>query len=297
MTIEIDWSTAPEAIVAAIADRAELLETPCGDGVMVWRRWSGPTASAPTLVLYHGGFGSWTHWLKAIPPLTARFHVIAADLPGLGGSATITPPQTLESISAIVNRGLDQILTPSGRCHLAGFSFGGLIAALSAAHQGARCLSFTAVGAAGFGGLHHVVEGLKIPHAGQSEEEIDAIHVKNLRLLMLADAARIDPLALYLHRGNIERGRIRSRRISLSGALVETLPRIAAPIGGIWGALDATGGGAAAIAERRRIFHSHQPDCPFTVIGDAGHWIMYERPERFVEALLHHIDTYDRPNR
>ncbi len=289
MTFEIDWNAAPQHIVAEIAGRAEQLATPCGDGAMVWHRWPGPSPSAPIVVLYHGGFGSWTHWLKAIPLLNKRFEVITADLPGLGDSANIAPPHTAESISTIVNHGLDRVLSPSGRCHLIGFSFGGIIAALSAVHLGERCLGFTAVGAAGFGSLHHIVEGLKMPRGDLSDAEIDAIHTENLHLLMLADTASIDPLALHLHRGNIERGRVRSRRISLSGALLETLPRITAPISGIWGALDATGGGAAAIAERRRIFQGHQPNCRFTVIVDAGHWIMYERPEPFVEAVFRNI--------
>lgn len=297
MNFEIDWNAAPQHIVAEIAGRADRLATPCGDGVMVWHRWPGPTRSAPTIVLYHGGFGSWTHWLKAVPLLSTRFAIVAADLPGLGDSADVAPPHTAQGISDIVNQGLDQILSPTGRCHLAGFSFGGIIAALSAAHLGERCLGFTAIGAAGFGELHHIVDGIKIPPGDLSEAEIDAVHAKNLSLLMLADAKRADPLALYLHRRNVERGRVRSRRISRSAALVETLPRITAPIGGLWGALDATGGGAAAIAERRRIFRRHQPGCRFTVIADAGHWIMYERPERFVRALFRHIDANDRPNR
>ena len=41
------------SFVAGVAAKAERLETPCGDGVMVWRVWG----SGPPLVLLHGGYG------------------------------------------------------------------------------------------------------------------------------------------------------------------------------------------------------------------------------------------------
>ena len=65
---------------------------------------------------------------------------------------------------------------------------------------------------------------------------LDIIHKKNLSLLMLSDEQKIDDLAIYVHRKNIERGRFRSRKISLSSKFVENLPKIRAQIGGIWGA-------------------------------------------------------------
>ena len=45
------------AFVDGIAAEAQRLETPCGDGSMVWRVWG----SGPPLVLLHGGYGSWMH--------------------------------------------------------------------------------------------------------------------------------------------------------------------------------------------------------------------------------------------
>src|SRR6202012_2762510 len=73
----------PAAVVTAIDSRAERLSTPCGDGSMVWRRWG----NGPALVLLHGGYGSWTHWLRNVENLASRYSVLACDLPGLGESA------------------------------------------------------------------------------------------------------------------------------------------------------------------------------------------------------------------
>ena len=63
-------------------------ETPCGAGTMVWHVWGESRPGLPPVVLFHGGSGSWTHWLRNIQPLVAAGRqVIAPDLPGFGESA------------------------------------------------------------------------------------------------------------------------------------------------------------------------------------------------------------------
>ena len=66
--------------VHGIAAEAERIDTPCGDGTMAWRCWG----SGPPLVLLHGGYGSWMHWIRNVLPLSRQFTVIAPDMPGLG---------------------------------------------------------------------------------------------------------------------------------------------------------------------------------------------------------------------
>ena len=61
-------SEATVALVEGIAAEADRIETPCGDGMMVWRRWG----SGPPLVLLHGGYGSWMHWVRNVLPLARR---------------------------------------------------------------------------------------------------------------------------------------------------------------------------------------------------------------------------------
>ena len=88
--------------------------TPCGDGDMVWRRWGDPDASRPPLVLLHGGFGAWNHWVRNIPVLARDRLVIVADLPGCGDSALPTEPYDAASVAAIVADGLGAVL-PEGK--------------------------------------------------------------------------------------------------------------------------------------------------------------------------------------
>lgn len=271
-------SEATVTFVEGIAAEAQRVETPCGDGTMVWRRWG----SGPPLVLLHGGYGSWTHWVRNVLPLSRQFRVIAPDLPGLGDSATPPEPWSAAGLAAIIAQGLDIVVPHGERVHLAGFSFGGVIGGNVAAQLGDQVVGFTVVGSNGLG-LERSPTPLRrvAPDADQAEEF--ATHRYNLNQLMIADPDKIDELALYLQKTNHARARMRSRRFSRSGALVEALPRITARLDGIWGERDATA--VPHLDERARILRSFQPKARFAVVPGAGHWVPYEAAERF-NALI-----------
>jgi len=271
-------SEATVALVEGIAAEAERIETPCGDGAMVWRAWG----SGPPLVLLHGGYGSWTHWIRNVMPLSRRFRVIAPDLPGLGESATPPEPWSAQGLAAIIAEGLGIVVPRGERVHLAGFSFGGVIGGNVAAQLGERVAAFTVVGSNGLG-LERSPTPLKRVAPGAGDEEEFATHRYNLNQLMIADPDKIDELALYLQKTNHARARMRSRRFSRSGALVEALPRVTARLDGIWGERDATA--VPHLDERARILRSFQANARFAVVPGAGHWVAYEAPERF-NALI-----------
>ncbi len=288
-----DWQAPPIKIVTSIASAGERVTTMINEGNrMVWHHWNGPL-NRPPLILLHGGWGSWTHWIKSIPYLATRTRIFAADIPGMGDSADVDRHANIESLARHVANGLKELLSDGERYDIAGFSFGGVVAAHVASLHKERCNSFTAVGAAGFGSLHKVIGGIQLPAPDLTDDEINVIHANNLNRLMLAHERSIDRLAVYIHRTNIERGRFRSRRISMSKALIEILPSIRAKIGGIWGALDSTGNGIANIKKRRDIFREYRPDCPFDIIEGCGHWVMYERPKAFVNTFNHHLCQYN----
>ena len=267
-------SEATVGLVEGIAAEAERVETPCGDGTMVWRRWG----SGPPLVLLHGGYGSWTHWIRNVLPLSRHFTVIAADLPGLGESATPPEPWTAAGLAAIIVAGLDIVLPRGAAPHLAGFSFGGVIGGNVAAQLGDRLRGFTVVGSNGLGLERSPTPLRRVPpDCGEAEEF--ATHRYNLNQLMIADPDKIDELALYLQKTNHARARMRSRRFSRSGALVEALPRITARLDGIWGERDATA--VPHVDERARILRGFQPAARFAVVPGAGHWVQFEAADRF----------------
>ncbi len=274
-------SGATVALVEGIAAEADRVLTPCGEGAMVWRCWG----SGPPLVLLHGGYGSWTHWIRNVLPLSRQFTVIAPDLPGLGESATPPEPWTAEGLAAIIVEGLNIVLARSVKreaLHLAGFSFGGVIGGNVAAQLGDRLRGFTVVGSNGLG-LERSPTPLQRVAPGASEAEEFATHRYNLNQLMIADPDKIDELALYLQKTNHARARMRSRRFSRSGALVEALPRITARLDGIWGERDRTA--YPHLAERARVLREFQPNARFAVVPGAGHWVAFEAADRF-NALI-----------
>ena len=60
----------------------------------------------PDLVLFHGGMGSWKHWIRNVGPLSERFTVHALDHPSYGDSASVpretTGPQYLDLVHALL---------------------------------------------------------------------------------------------------------------------------------------------------------------------------------------------------
>ncbi|PIW29472.1 MAG: alpha/beta hydrolase [Rhodospirillales bacterium CG15_BIG_FIL_POST_REV_8_21_14_020_66_15] len=274
--------------VAALAAKARRLETPGPNGPAVWHRWEG---GGPPLVLMHGGWGSWTHWFRAIPLLTPHFTLLAPDTPGFGDSAVPPKPTSPDDIADILVAGLDQLLPAGETFHLAGFSFGGLIGSVVAAKTPGRCRSFVAVGASGFGTLHSPPRDTRLAEPDMSEDEIDELQRRNLQILMFHDPARIDDLAVHIHRENLARGRIRSRPISLTDRLLKALPEIKASMAGIWGEHDVTVTGREGLDKRKEILRGLQPDAPFHVIEGAGHWVMYEAAEEFAGTLVGTLKT------
>ncbi len=269
--------------VNGIAAEAERIDTPCGDGTMAWRCWG----SGPPLVLLHGGYGSWMHWIRNVKPLSRQFTVIAPDLPGLGDSATPPEPWTAGGLAAIIVAGLDIVLRridppDQNKLHLAGFSFGGVMGGNVAAKLGERLRGFTVVGSNGLG-LERSPTPLKRVPADADETEEFATHRYNLNQLMIADPDKIDELALYLQKTNHARARMRSRRFSRSGALIEALPQVKARLDGIWGERDATA--YPHLAERARLLQHIQPSARFAIVPGAGHWVQFEAAEQFNPIL------------
>ena len=268
------------AFVQGVAAEAQRVETPCGDGHMIWHVWG----EGPPLALLHGGYGSWTHWIRNVLPLSRSFAVAAPDLPGLGESAAPPEPHTAEGLAGIVVEGLDIVFRGQSRLHIAGFSFGGVLGGHVAAQLGDRVRTFTIVGSNGLGLVRQPTELRRLPE-GASEAEALAIARHNLAALMIADRGKIDELAVYIQAQNAPRGRVKSRRFSRADTLARALPLIKARIDGIWGERDATA--YPHLDDRARALRIVQPGARFEVIPGAGHWVQYEAADRFNPLLAH----------
>jgi pimeloyl-ACP methyl ester carboxylesterase len=266
------------AFVRGVAAEAQRVETPCGDGPMIWHVWG----EGPPLALLHGGYGSWTHWIRNVLPLSRTFTVAAPDLPGLGESAAPPEPHTAEGLASIIVEGLDIVFRGQSPLHIAGFSFGGVLGGHVAAQLGNRVRTFTIVGSNGLGLVRQPTELRRLPERA-SEAEALAVARHNLAALMIADRGKIDELAVYIQAQNAPRGRVKSRRFSRADTLARALPLIKARIDGIWGERDATA--FPHLDDRARALRDIQPDARFEVIPGAGHWVQYEAADKFNPLL------------
>jgi 2-hydroxy-6-oxonona-2,4-dienedioate hydrolase len=266
---------------APLAHSARVYRTPCGDGDLVWRRW-GADAQRP-VILAHGGSGSWTHWLKVIPALRQHYDVWAIDLPGLGDSAMPPEPWTPESSGQVVADGMRRLIPAARRPHLVTFSFGGHVGMFAAIALGPHLASFTVSGCSALG-LHPRLDAFPKEHTSMTEAERREVHRRVLEILMIADPARIDDLAIEIQSANVGKARFRSREFARTTAIRDGLARVTVPLAAVWGARDVLANpNIDAVFDTLRL---HHPELITRVVPDAGHWSMYEQPQAFTAALL-----------
>src|SRR5215831_15644738 len=270
----------PAAQVDAIARDARKTTTPCGEGTMVWRVWG----AGDPLVLFHGGSGSWTHWIRVIPELSRHYELWVADIPGLGDSAMPPKPWVPQSTGEVVVAGLEQLFAKEVELRLAGFSFGGQIAGLAAAQLGDRVRSLTLIGVAALGLPTVSRPPFAKRRAGMSAAEVAAAFRQNLEILMFANPGNIDALAIHLQAQNIARARFRSRPFAGTDTLARALERVKAHLKTIWGTRDIVA--RPSLEARLDVLRRHHPDLKVSLIEGAGHWVMYEAAAEFNAAFL-----------
>jgi pimeloyl-ACP methyl ester carboxylesterase len=275
--------TLPEeaARLDAIATR---VETPCGSGTMVWRTWG----SGPPLVLLHGGSGSWAHWLYNIPALVAAGRQLwVPDLPGFGESAQPPGSEDADAVVPVLRAGLDALVP--GRFDLVGFSFGSLVATLTAARLPQRLDKLVLVGAPVLPLRNGKGVEMRPWRDLSSAAEREAAHAHNLRALMLHRAESITPAAIAIQAANVPRDRMRGRRLVTTPLLSETLAGLAGPAWMVYGNQDALYREDWAPVVARVQTLPCVRDLAF--VPDAGHWLQFEQPEAFNRYLLGVLET------
>ena len=274
-------------LIQQLLTRATRIDTPCGDGTLVWHIWGAPSAAHPPLVMLHGGSGSWTHWVRNIGPLVAAGrHVLVPDLPGFGDSAVSPLGRDADALPTPLEAGLCQLLDGAGHqaVDLVGFSFGGLTAGLWAAAFPERVRRLVVCGAPGLG----LDSRRAVPLTGwrhlSDPAAVEAVHRSNLLALMFADAASITPLAMAVHTANVVRDRMPGRRLAYTDALLQALKLVRCPVFAIYGERDALYAGrhdalraALGIAGDFR---------GVVFVNGAGHWVQFEKTGGFQAALL-----------
>jgi pimeloyl-ACP methyl ester carboxylesterase len=278
-----DGRTALEHI-EAIAALSQAVRVPMGNGGrMMWHIW-GVDSGKPILLLFHGGSGSWIHWIRNVVPLSQHYTVYAADLPGLGDSDPPDDVRDIWSVTKCVRTAVDTVLPKDQPFRLTGFSFGGMVSGHLATLMPERIERIVLVGAGGLKAtrkpgpkLHKLLP--EMPAQTLADEAR-----RNLEILMLHDPKNVDGVAIHMQIMNTTRAKTRSRDMGIAGALSNVLPEVRTPLTGIWGEFDSTT--YPYIQERIDLFRALQPAFEMNVIAGAGHWVAYEAAGAFNAKLI-----------
>jgi 2-hydroxy-6-oxonona-2,4-dienedioate hydrolase len=278
-----DGRTALEHI-ESIAALSQAIRVPMGNGgTMMWHVW-GAGSGKPTLLLFHGGSGSWIHWIRNVVPLSQHYTVYAADLPGLGDSDPPDDVRDIWSVTKCVRTAVDGILAKDQPFQLTGFSFGGMVSGHLSTLMPERIKRIVLVGAGGLKATRKPGPKLRKLLPEMPAETLAQEARRNLEILMLHDPKNVDGIAIHMQIMNTTRAKTRSRDMGIAGALSNVLPQVRTPLTGIWGEFDSTT--YPYIQQRIDLFHALQPDFEMNVIPGAGHWVAYEAAEAFNAKLI-----------
>lgn len=256
--------------------------SPCGEGCLAWRIWG---AGGEPVVLLHGGSGSWFHWSRNIAALVrAGRTVYVPDLPGCGESSLPPVGFDADAHTEWVLLGLDQLLGSSAEYDLVGFSFGSMVATFVAVQSPSTVRRLVLIGAPALSATPGPRVELTAWRALPPGPEVRKALKHNLRAIMFARDESIEDFVVDFYGADAQRDRIPNRQLYKTDILLRQMPQLRCPVWGIWGAQDALLRGCI---ETVMDGLSHAPRFQsMTLIPRAGHWVQFESPERFDQALL-----------
>jgi pimeloyl-ACP methyl ester carboxylesterase len=246
------------------------------------------SGAGPDLVLFHGGMGSWKHWIRNVDALAARFTVHALDHPSYGDSASVPRETTGAQYLDLVHGLLGETVPGAAQLRLAGFSFGAAIAANMARRLGPRVSHLALISPGGFPARKFGERPIRsYKEAAGDERRFREICRHNLLVNMLSDEASVSEDTVDIQVDLVRRTRFDSRKISGGGTLLSDLAQVARRGGRIrllWGERDDSAFRPASllIGEIR----SAVPDLDVHRVPKAGHWSAYENAPEVNRLLL-----------
>ena len=238
--------------------------------------------SGPILVLLHGGYGSWMHFLKNVEELSKNFQVIVPDMPGFGESESLPKVPNLDEYAQTLVDALSS-LTNGSNYNIVGFSFGSAIGSHMIKFAGDSVNRLTLVGYNRTGNMPFKRPKMLSWRAAKTEEELNTTQRHNLSVMMIHKQEKIDDMAINLQTLNTKRAKVRSLEIVASHDLPNRILNISQPIDIIWGEFDVTLINGIDDAQNR--MKELIPDVKFHIIQNSGHWIQFEEYEKFNSTI------------
>jgi 2-hydroxy-6-oxonona-2,4-dienedioate hydrolase len=243
------------------------------------------SGSGPDVVLFHGGMGSWKHWIRNVDPLAARFTVHALDHPGYGASAPVPGETTGSAYLDLVYRLFVEMFPGDGPLRFAGFSFGAAIAANLARRLAPRVTHLCLISPAGFPLRRFADRPTRsYKEAGDDERLFREICRHNLLVNMLSGPASVTEETVDIQADCVRSTRFNSRKVSGGGTLLGDLAQLTCRIRLLWGERDDSPFRPAdllisEIREAVGALDAHR-------IPRAGHWSAYENASEVNRLML-----------
>lgn len=238
--------------------------------------------SGPILVLLHGGYGSWMHFLKNVEELSKNFQVIVPDMPGFGESESLPKVPNLDEYAQTLVDALSS-LTNGSNYNIIGFSFGSAIGSHMIKFAGDSVNRLTLVGYNRTGNMPFKRPKMLSWRAAKTEEELNTAQRHNLSVMMIHKQEKIDDMAINVQTLNTRGAEVRSLDIVASHDLPNRILNISQPIDIIWGEFDVTLINGIDDAQNR--MKELIPDVKFHIIQNSGHWIQFEEYEKFNSTI------------
>jgi pimeloyl-ACP methyl ester carboxylesterase len=248
------------------------------------------SGSGPDVVLFHGGMGSWKHWIRNVEPLASRFTVHALDHPSYGASASVPRETTGAAYLDLMHELVSAMFPGEAPLRFVGFSFGGAIAANLARRLAPRVTHLCLVSPAGFPPRRFGERPIRsYKEAGGDERLFREICRHNLLVNMLSHEASVTEEAIDIQADGVRRARFDSRKVSAGGTLLGDLAQLRCRIRLLWGVGDDSAFRPAdlLIGEVRAAVGAldvHR-------IAHAGHWSAYENAPEVNRRMLEFFEA------
>ncbi|WP_434667302.1 alpha/beta fold hydrolase [Paraburkholderia sp. A3BS-1L] len=256
---------------------------------VVWRKFG----SGSPLVLIHGGYGNWLHWVKNIEPLSWKHTVWVPDLPSMGESGTMIeredPMESLKDMAAALVASLSELINLETEIDIAGFSLGGVITALFA-QQWPAIRRIALLGPSGHGQGRRQTKAMISWRKLEGREQKDAFR-HNLMSLMLQRSACTDDVALEVYESTCRQCRYRGGNFTRQSMIRDMLETFWNPILFIWGEGDVTANYPAKVAD----WLSRGRRGRKWAVLPGGHWIQYENADTVNQMLLCWFSAFASP--
>ena len=269
----------PDAQLDQLRDTARSIWSGPEGARIHWAEW-GPR-DAPVMVMLHGAYGSWPHFVRNINAFSHDHRVLIPDIPGYGRSDTPPAPVRLVDIAAQLARALDEVIGPDTPYRLVGFSFGGgLSGPLLLEHPGRQ--THVLLGAPA--GIAPPATPAMVSVRNRTGDDLIAAQRANLQSIMLKRPESVTPLALRIQHECTAMARLRVERVDWGPGLIVSVPGYKGNLTCVWGDSDSFVD-PAELPDRPARIRAMNPAADTHILPETGHWMQFESAESF-NAIL-----------